>query len=448
MRAIEDLVNQVRDASSRVQLLEATRAYEASAFRAAIVSTWVAVALDLVGKLRQLAEDGDANAATKMAALDAAIAQPDVRALQNFETTLLDVCRDDFELIDARDHLALTRLYEDRNVCAHPAFVAPEDVFTPTPELVRTHLRTAVDAVLQHSPAPGKQTIKRFIAESQGNAWPSGREALTDYLRERYFARGKESMRRGLAELFVKGALGIGVTDTRVIKRLGHSARVLEDIDPKLLDGALVKVVRTREEGVGLTDEEILLMIGGLGGLMSLWDAFPKSSIPRVVSCIQTAEWADLATSGALSNSPPEDNVSAAIGERIDAATATEIGEAISARRRPSKRLLDRALVDLNDSPSWRSAEIRMRDEVLPLARALNGRRLERVLQALKENSDVRMASGMPQLLDDLFEETKDNPGAVPVWKDIADYLGSNGRDGDPDDWYAYPRLVKKVAEL
>lgn len=448
MRAVEDLVNQVRDESSRVQLLEATRAYEASAFRAAIVSVWVTVALDLVSKLRQLADDGDSNAGTRVAALDKAIAQTDIRTLQKFETDLLDVCRDEFERIDARDHLALTRIYEDRHVCAHPAFVAPQDVFTPTPELVRAHIATAVDAVLRHSPAPGKQTIQRFISESQGNAWPSGRAALTDYLRDRYFGRGKQSTRRSLAELFVKGALGMGLSDRKVVNRLGQAARALGDIDPSLLSAALVKVVRTREEGRGLTDDEILLMIGGLGTLSSLWEALPKTSIPRVVSCVKIAAWSELAASGSLSTAPPEDQVGAALAERIEAATAVEIGDAIRARPRPSKRLLDRALIDLADSPSWRSAENRMRDEVLPLARALDGPRMQKVLTALKENTDVRMASGMPQLLDELFEETKGDVGVARVWKDIADYLGANGRDGDPTDWYAYPQLIQKVNEM
>ena len=62
MRSTEDLLNQVRESASRAQLTEAVRAYQAGAFRAAIISTWVTVALDLVSKIREIAETGDRSA--------------------------------------------------------------------------------------------------------------------------------------------------------------------------------------------------------------------------------------------------------------------------------------------------------------------------------------------------------------------------------------------------
>ena len=49
---------------------EVIRAYEVGAFRAAIVATWVAVAFDLIAKIRQLDEAGDATAGTFMRGLE------------------------------------------------------------------------------------------------------------------------------------------------------------------------------------------------------------------------------------------------------------------------------------------------------------------------------------------------------------------------------------------
>jgi len=109
------------------------------------------VALNLVGKLRELAADGDAGAVAEVKALDGAITRGDVKWLQQFENDLLDKCRDCFELINGRDHLVLSRLKHDRNSCAHPAFVAPDQVFTPTAELARSHLVAAVDTVLEQA---------------------------------------------------------------------------------------------------------------------------------------------------------------------------------------------------------------------------------------------------------------------------------------------------------
>lgn len=63
MRALDDLVNQVRDPTSRPHLAEAIAAYNVGAYRAAIISTWVAVSLDITSKIRELADQGDAAAA-------------------------------------------------------------------------------------------------------------------------------------------------------------------------------------------------------------------------------------------------------------------------------------------------------------------------------------------------------------------------------------------------
>ena len=61
------------------------------------------VALDLVSKLREIADDGDPAAALEIANIDAAIVSGDLGELQKFENGLLDLCRDKFELINGRD---------------------------------------------------------------------------------------------------------------------------------------------------------------------------------------------------------------------------------------------------------------------------------------------------------------------------------------------------------
>ena len=64
-------------------------------------------------------------------------------------------------------------------MCAHPAFVAPDEVFAPSPELVRAHLAVAVDTVPSKPPTPGKKALERFEAEIAGNAFPEDLDELT-----------------------------------------------------------------------------------------------------------------------------------------------------------------------------------------------------------------------------------------------------------------------------
>jgi len=72
---LDELVQTVRDINTREYIAEAIAAYRARAYRSAIMGTWVAVAYDIIGKIRELAVQGDAAAVKFTTALDAAIAQ-------------------------------------------------------------------------------------------------------------------------------------------------------------------------------------------------------------------------------------------------------------------------------------------------------------------------------------------------------------------------------------
>ena len=84
--------------------MDAVRAYQSGALRACVVSTWVAVALDLTAKIRELADGGDGAAVAWTAALDRAITNDDIARLGKIEQELLVACRDTFQFIGAREH--------------------------------------------------------------------------------------------------------------------------------------------------------------------------------------------------------------------------------------------------------------------------------------------------------------------------------------------------------
>src|SRR5690348_4879245 len=121
MRALEDLLNEVRDRESRGYLEEATRAYTVGALRAAIVATWIAVAFDLIAKIRQLADAGDPAANDFTRRLDQAIegdgTSQGTSALLAMERNLLKEAHETFEFIEHRERQELERLRDDRHVC-------------------------------------------------------------------------------------------------------------------------------------------------------------------------------------------------------------------------------------------------------------------------------------------------------------------------------------------
>src|SRR6185312_9938470 len=99
MRTMEDLIGAVRDDRSRRYLAEAVYAYQAGALRPALIATWVTVALDLVAKIRQLAEDGDGLARDFIGNLDKAIGSNNIATLHSIEIGILATARDQFEMI-------------------------------------------------------------------------------------------------------------------------------------------------------------------------------------------------------------------------------------------------------------------------------------------------------------------------------------------------------------
>lgn len=444
MRSIEEFVGAVRDSRSRQHLLEATTAYNAGAFKAAIVSLWVAVAVDLVGKIRHLAEQNEPAAVRHIADLDFAIETTNTQQLMKFEKNLLDVCRDTYELIDARDHVALVRLRDDRHICAHPAFVSSEAVFEPTAEIVRAHIATAVDSVLQHGPTAGRKAIERFTLETKGVSWFATTAELGAYMRSRYLDNGKSALKSSLAKVVVKGCIHPPDGNHLVWTRLGQTAKALDQVAPSLLADALEAVVGKVEAGSGLTDSQLGQFIGSLGDLQPAWTAIPDASIPRFESAVANLDIAFLTLWRTLSVSNAPERIQNAVLARVRQLEEAELGAVIAGQ--PSTVLLNDALNRLRETWSWRSADYRLAYLVLPQADLFTEAEVRRLKEALEHSSDVRMASGTPPALEQLWERTRHVPGAVPAWRAIADYLEANAPDGDTEAYYGYPQLRARIA--
>src|SRR4051794_4312383 len=100
---LDELVQTVRDINTREYIAEAIGAYRARAYRSAIMGTWVAVAYDIIGKIRELAVQGDATAVTFATSLDDAINKKStnyvraIKTLQGIENDLLNQAHNSFE---------------------------------------------------------------------------------------------------------------------------------------------------------------------------------------------------------------------------------------------------------------------------------------------------------------------------------------------------------------
>ncbi|HEW97413.1 MAG TPA: hypothetical protein ENF37_02040 [Beggiatoa sp.] len=205
---LDELVLLVKDKVSLSYILEAVDTYRTGAYRAAIVSTWIAVSYDIITKIREFASQGDNNAKAFIEQMNRFITEKDVIQLQIIEQKLLKTAYTEFELLSSIEYQDLVRLQHDRHLCAHPAFAAEEeDLFQPTPELVRVHLVHAIKHLLQHSPLQGKKALSCIMEDIKRPSFPSELEAVYTFLHTKYLKRAKETLVRSLIIVLLKTLL-------------------------------------------------------------------------------------------------------------------------------------------------------------------------------------------------------------------------------------------------
>ncbi|CAM5632562.1 hypothetical protein GCM10010329_22560 [Streptomyces spiroverticillatus] len=320
MRALEDVRNQVRSLTSRRYIEEAVAAYSVGAYRAALISTWIAVAADVIGKIRLMAEQGGA-AARLRDELDRAIKANNVPALQEFERKLVGRAHTELELIGSREAEDLDRLYKDRHLCAHPAFASDgEDLFTPTPELVRAHLASAVDSLLAHPAITGRKAIERFGREASSASFPQDDTRLNEYLRASYMDYGTKALKANLIKVVCKETLK---PETELKQRWTYTrtAQQLQKIAPSLFDEQL-NVVLGPSQNL-LTDEGLMALISGLCYVPGTWNVLHDGTRARVEELLRTVKPLDLVETHMLFYGPlPPAPVDGMLLDRLEDITA------------------------------------------------------------------------------------------------------------------------------
>ncbi|WP_306972245.1 hypothetical protein [Streptomyces canus] len=292
VRALEDIRNRVRSTNSRRYVDEAIAAYGGGAYRSALIAIWIAVAADLIEKIRFLADEGDGKARTRRDLLDAAIDQDKIYELQKFERELLTVAHQELEIIGKREFDELTRLYQDRHLCAHPAFVAgSDDLFSPTAELVRAHLTAAVDAVLSHQAITGRKAIERFGREIDSASFPRDDNRLAEHLRASYMDHGTPHLRANLIKVVCKDTLNVEKDLAWRWKRT-RAARELQRIAPGEFEEHARSVLERKQND--LDDDGLMALATGLCYVPGTWEMLHDGTRARIEELLKHVSGSDL----------------------------------------------------------------------------------------------------------------------------------------------------------
>jgi len=204
---LDELVLKCRDEKAKSYIKESVSCYKSGAFRSAIVSTWIAVSFDIIDKLKDLSLTGDKEAEKQLEEFEKARKAGDIAKSLKFERDILEIARDKLELISHIEFIDLERLQQDRNRCAHPSMTSDSEIFNPSAELARVHIRSAVEYLLQFPPAQGKYALESLIKEVGSEYFPTSLDKAVTAFKNSPLFKARESLVRNFIVVLLKKIL-------------------------------------------------------------------------------------------------------------------------------------------------------------------------------------------------------------------------------------------------
>ncbi|MGF6572675.1 hypothetical protein ABH945_004796 [Paraburkholderia sp. GAS333] len=207
-------------------------------------------------QIRELALAGDKEAAKQTEAFDEMRRKNDINRSLSFERGLLELARDKFEWISHVEHIDLARLQEDRNRCAHPSMTSEAEIFSPSAELARMHIRSAVQHLLRHEPSQGKAALIRLLAEVDSPYFPVKLDDVRSVLTNGPLRRARSSMVRSFLIVVIKKLLDVN-TDVKQGVRLQRVFQTVNEMHHKVWSQVLLLSRRLVPGGGGCGGEHI-----------------------------------------------------------------------------------------------------------------------------------------------------------------------------------------------
>lgn len=277
---LDELVLQCRDERARAYIRESVACCKAGAYRSAIVSAWIAVSFDIIDKVHELSIAGDKNAEKITQEFEDIISKNDLTRALAFERRLLDIAKDEFELISAQEHVDLERLQQDRHRCAHPSHSKFGQVFSPPAELARVHIRAAVEHLLHHEPAQGKAALDRLVQEIFSEYFPAKQVDALAYLSSGALKRARPSLVRNLMLVLLKAMLDTA-SDHRRTWNSRRALQCIRDMYPAIW-GDVIRADLTRLFRKFAETSELIRGIELLNVDASLAEALEADQVARL----------------------------------------------------------------------------------------------------------------------------------------------------------------------
>lgn len=384
---IEALALTCRSDQSKTYMAEALMCYGVGAYRAAIVTSWIAVVFDLIDKIRELSLAGDKQAKTLEAQYETYIGQIEQRSAQGiqsaleFERSILETCRQRLQFFDSHQFVDLERLREDRHRCAHPSFQRVGIPYQPTAEQARLHIRNVIVHVLSQPPVQGKAALAELKAMVASSYFPADDDKALQQLRSSSLDTATDALVRGFVDMLVFGFVtkdDVLFYKQQVVSAINAAFNMYPALVEERLGKQMNKVVRD-------VDDEQFSGVACLAATVeNAWATLQEPSQEKVRAFIANGPKEEVHP--VLESLSKIEDLRAAIVSRIENLDFDDVAEAVESHGL-GELAKDRALYFLSQARSWDRANIVFTKTVLPVFSALTRGDIERIIRMSTENN-------------------------------------------------------------
>jgi hypothetical protein len=385
---LEELVLSCRNEDGRGYIAEAVACYKAGAYRACIVSAWIAVVYDLLAKIRELALSGDQAAQVivdDLSKWQPGISSGDMSAIKSsldLERTIVNVANDQFGFFEGMQLIDLERLHADRNRCAHPTYQGTEQPYAPSAELARAHLVHAVRHVLSQAPVQGKAAAAQIIRIVESSFFPTDVDKAKVQFKSAGLDRARESLIRAIVDQLVFGYLE-GMPPLKGRPQTACAVRAIAEMYPEICEPRIRRALNSICRRVA--DTELVFFIGLQKSYSQMWSLLETDNRTRLSEVVRqcTDDIAQHAIPICVEISELQD----VCRERLSRLGYKELGFTAQQSKHP---IIVKAAVDLYcSSKSWDRANANYH-ALEPLLSVLTEAEIRRILTArTNEGADL-----------------------------------------------------------
>jgi hypothetical protein len=428
---LDELIQNVRNAHAKNYINESVAAYRTGAYRASLITTWIAVCVDIIEKVRELGLSEDPAAKKYVEQLDK-IQPNDPRGMLDFEREILNIACDELQLISTIEKSHLERLKDDRNICAHPTFSDDGSQFTPPAELALSYIVQAANYLLIHPPVKGKVIVQRLYELINEPSFPENEEKAYSLLSsENNLGRVKDSGVRNLAIVILKRVFRdeTGISPV-LLNRLSASLSVIYRLYPDIYNDVITTKLGSMLSEAN--DTKLKRIFPFLRLRTELWSKVERSERVRIEGLIHSMEHEDITKFQVTKLAEVNSDIRSHLIDKLNRINDADKVKIIAAY--PCLFLKDLAINLFSQSLSFDSAEHRGNKLLLPLSPNFNDSDLEKVLKGSLENTSsyginqILNAGAIGNFFSGLYSETKTAPlNHKALWTDFWEALAEKG---------------------